>query len=99
VVQSADFGKLHDVARHGELDRPEVGCVLVEREVGTRLMVISEIAGQNAVEVLLAEDDNVIQALAPDRADEPSAKGFCHGLCGAVRTSSIPMPFTRCRNG
>src|SRR6267378_276468 len=27
-----------------------------------------------------------------------SAKGFCHGLCGAVRTSSIRMPFTRWRN-
>src|SRR5439155_10181672 len=24
-----------------------------------------------------------------------SAKAFCHGLCGAVRTSPIPMPFTR----
>ena len=76
VVQSADFGMLHDVARNGELDRPEVGCVLVEREVGTRLMVISEIAGQNAVEVSLAEDDNVIQALAPDRADEPFREGI-----------------------
>ena len=28
-----------------------------------------------------------------------SAKGFCQGLCGAVRTSSIRKPFTRCRNG
>src|SRR2546421_11781494 len=27
-----------------------------------------------------------------------SAKGFCHGLCGAVRISSIRMPFTRWRN-
>jgi len=26
-----------------------------------------------------------------------SAKAFCHGLCGAVRTSPIPMPVTRCR--
>jgi hypothetical protein len=25
-----------------------------------------------------------------------SAEGFCQGLCGAVRISSIPMPFTRC---
>jgi hypothetical protein len=28
-----------------------------------------------------------------------SAKEFCQGLCGAVRTSSICMPFTRWRNG
>src|SRR2546422_6338213 len=27
-----------------------------------------------------------------------SAKGFCHGECGAMRTSARPMAFTRCRN-
>src|SRR5467141_2970430 len=27
-----------------------------------------------------------------------SAKGFCHGECGVVRTSARPMAFTRCRN-
>jgi hypothetical protein len=34
VVQAADFGNLHDLARRRELDRPGVGCVLVEREMG-----------------------------------------------------------------
>ena len=34
-------------------------------------MVVGEIAGQDAAEVSLAEDEHVIQALAPDRADEP----------------------------
>jgi hypothetical protein len=38
-VQAADFGKLHDLPRRRKLDRPEVGCVLVESEVGARLMV------------------------------------------------------------
>jgi hypothetical protein len=71
VMQATDFGKLHDLPRHGERDRPEVGCVLVQRKVGARLMVVGEIAGQDAAEVSLAEDEHVIQALAPDRADEP----------------------------
>jgi hypothetical protein len=71
MVQPADFGTLHDLPRCGELDRPEVGRVLVECEVCARLMVVSEIAGQDAVEVSLAENEHVIQALAPDRADEP----------------------------
>jgi hypothetical protein len=39
VVQAADFWNLHDLARRGELDRPEIGCVLVEREMGARVMV------------------------------------------------------------
>jgi hypothetical protein len=30
VVQAADFWKLYDLARRGELDGPEVGCVFVE---------------------------------------------------------------------
>ena len=46
VMQAADFGNLHDLPRRGELDRPEVGCVLVEREVGTRLMVVGEVCVQ-----------------------------------------------------
>jgi hypothetical protein len=75
MVQPADFGKLHDVPGRGELDRPEVGCVLVEREVCARLMVVSEMAGRDA-EVSLAENEYVIQALAPDRADEPLREGI-----------------------
>ena len=70
MVQATDFGKLHDLPRRRELDRPEVRRVLVEGEVGARLMVIGEVAGQDAAEVALAEDEYVIQALTPDRADE-----------------------------
>src|SRR5919106_1232030 len=71
MVQPADFGKLHDLPRGGKLDRSKVGCVLVQREVGWRLMVVGEVAGQDATKVALAQDKHVIQALTPDRADEP----------------------------
>jgi hypothetical protein len=67
MVQPADFGTRHDLPRCGELDRPEVGRVLVEREVCARLMVIGKVTGQDAVEVSLAENEPVIQALAPGR--------------------------------
>ena len=50
-MQAADFGKLHNPPRRGKLDRPEVGCVLVQREVGTRLMVVDQVLGQDAAEV------------------------------------------------
>jgi hypothetical protein len=56
VVQTADFGELHDLARGREGDRPDVGGVLAEREMGARLMVIGEIVGQDVAEVSLAED-------------------------------------------
>jgi hypothetical protein len=70
VVQAADFGTRHDRPRRRTLDRPEVGCVLVEREVGARLMVIGKVSGQDTAKVSLAEDEHVIQALAPDRPDD-----------------------------
>ena len=70
MVQAADFGTLHDRPRRRTLDRPEVGCVLVEREVGARLMVIGKVSGQDTAKVSLAEDEHVIQALAPDRPDD-----------------------------
>ena len=66
VVQAADFWKLHDLAGRGELDGPELGCILVEREVCARLMVIGEVAGQHAAQVSLAEDEHVIQTFASD---------------------------------
>jgi hypothetical protein len=71
MVQAADFGKLHDLPRGGDRDRPDVGGVLVEREMGARLMIVDEVTGQDAVEVSLVEDEHVIQALTPDRAEEP----------------------------
>jgi len=46
VVQAADFGNLHDLPGHGELNRPGVGCVLVQREVGTRLVVVGKVSGR-----------------------------------------------------
>ena len=92
VVQAADFGKLHDPPCREDLNRPEIGRVLVEREVCERLMVVGEVAGQDAVEVSLAEGEHLIQALVPDRPMSRSAKGFCQGLRGAVRTSWIPCP-------
>jgi hypothetical protein len=98
-MQAADFGNLHDLPCHGELDRPGVGRVLVQREVGTRLMVVGEVSGQDAAEVSLAEDEHVIQALASDRADEPLREGILPGALRRREHLLDPMPFRRCRNG
>ena len=62
------------------------------------MMVMGEVAVQDAAQMPLAEDENVIQALAWLEPIRRSTKGFCQGLCGAARTSSIPMPLTRWRN-
>ena len=76
MVQAADFWKLHDLARRGELDGPELACILVEREVRARVMVIGEVAGQDAAQVSLAEDENVIQTFASVRSSASRNTGF-----------------------
>src|SRR2546430_8516951 len=76
MMQATDFGNLHDPARLGELDGPDVRRMLVEREVRASPMIAGEVAGQDAAQVAFAENQNVIQTLAPDRADEPLREGI-----------------------
>ena len=97
-MQATDFANRDDHAALRRLDRASAGCILVEREVSASPVIVLEVRAQDASQVPLAENDDMVQTLPPDRAESRSANGFCHGLCGAVRTSSICMPFTRCRN-
>src|SRR2546425_10458261 len=71
VSQATDFGNPPDPTRLGELDGPDVRRILVEREMRASPMIVGEVAGQDAAQVVFAENQNVIQTLAPDRADEP----------------------------
>src|SRR5205807_4679781 len=58
------------------LNWPAVGCILVEREVSTRPVVVREVASQGAAQVAFAKDEDMIQTLAPDGADEPLREGI-----------------------
>jgi len=44
------------------------GASFVEREVRASLVIVREVPGQDAAQVSFAEDANMIQTLAPDRA-------------------------------
>jgi hypothetical protein len=81
MVQATDFGDLDDPSRR-ELDWPGVRRILVEREVRPTLMIIVEVGCQDAAQVRVAEDENVIQTLAPDRTDQALGERI---LPGAVR--------------
>jgi len=70
VVETADFRKLHDRPGGRTRDRPEVEGVFVEREVGTGPMGAPEVGGQHASQMACAENDDMVEALAPHRADE-----------------------------
>jgi len=84
-MQATDFGNLLDPARLGELDGPDVRRILVEREMRASPAIVGEVAGQDAAQVAFAENQNVIQTLASDRADEPLGERI---LPGAKRAPS-----------
>src|SRR5260370_29582349 len=74
--QATDFGNRDDRAERWRVDRPSVGCILVEREVSADPVIVREVRGQDASQVPLAENDDMIQALAPQRTDEALRKGI-----------------------
>ena len=76
MMQATDFGNRDDPARLGELDGPDVGCILVEREMRASLVIVREVADQDAAQVPLTEDEHMIQTLAPDRTDEALREGI-----------------------
>src|SRR5439155_9486033 len=76
VMKATDFGNFHDPARLGKLDGPDVRRILVERQMRASRGIVGEVAGQDAAQVAFAENQNVIQTLAPDRADEPLREGI-----------------------
>jgi hypothetical protein len=71
MVQATDFGDLNDPATFRRLNRPPVWCILIEREVSSGPMIVRDVAGQDAAQVLFTKDEDVIETLAPDGADEP----------------------------
>ena len=72
---------------------------LCQREGRPGPVIVREVRGQDASQVPLVENDDMVHALAANRADESLREGILpRALRGAVMTSAIPMPFTRWRN-
>jgi len=65
-MQATDFGNREDRAERWGLDRPRIGSVLLEREVSAGPMIVGEVCREDSSKVTLAENDDMIQALAPD---------------------------------
>ena len=51
MMQTPDFGDLHDLAHLRPLDRPPVWRVFLKREVSTYPVIIREVRGQDAMQV------------------------------------------------
>ena len=81
MMKSAEDGRRYDVAQalDGAVDRR----ILVERPMSPQLIIVSSILRQNPAQMRLAQYDHMVDALAPDRSDQPfgnailSRRGSC----------------------
>ena len=64
--------------------------ICLEREVSPSAVTGREVAGQDAVEVRLVKNEDVIQTLLPDRADEPFHGGVGPGALGGRERFADP---------
>jgi len=58
--------------------------------VRTRFVVVADVLGDDAPEVIVTEDEEVVEHLSPERANEALSKGIHVGARIAVRTTRTP---------
>src|SRR2546425_7792863 len=78
VVEAADVGQGNHAAELGWLG-PRLGCILLEREMRPRAVVVAKVAAQTATEMSLAQDDHVVEKLTAEGADESFGEGVLPG--------------------
>ena len=71
VMQAANLGDRDDAAVAWRLNFTRGRCVAVERQVGSGLVIVSEVIVEDPKQVAFAEHDYVIQTLAANRSDQP----------------------------
>jgi hypothetical protein len=60
MMQTTDLGNRDDHPGPRRLDWPAGGCILVEREVCAGPVVVREVRGQDASQMALAENDDMV---------------------------------------
>src|SRR5207247_8395053 len=89
MMQATDFWNWDDHARARWLAWPSLGCVLVEREMSAGPVIVGEVVGQDAAQVPFAQNEDMIETFAPDRADEPVPRQNLIRLAQEHRDPSI----------
>src|SRR6516164_4722308 len=81
-MEPADLRNRNDAATWRGLHDSWLGTVVVERLVGPRGVVVAAVAAEEPAEMGLVQDEEMIQALPADRADEPFREGIRPGALG-----------------
>jgi hypothetical protein len=79
MVEAADLRDRDDATPRWGGHRSGSWRVLVQGEMRSGAVLVGEIAGEEAAQVLLAEHEDMVQTFAPDRTDESLREGILPG--------------------
>ena len=79
MVKAADALKFEDSPLLRRMGRSAFRCVLLQRKMSPRSMIIISVASEYVLQMALSQDDHVIQALPAYRADDPLGIGILPG--------------------
>src|SRR4029077_1527416 len=70
MVDSANFRDFHHSTHRCRLNWSTYWCVLAQRQVSPRSFVVVEVGLQDAAKTSFIQNNDMIQALTPDRPDQ-----------------------------
>jgi len=71
MMQASYFGKDNNIPMLRSLDRAKLRSVLAQSQVSPALVIVCEVGSEYALQVTLVEHDDMIQAIAPNGANQP----------------------------
>src|SRR5262245_51032086 len=74
MMEATDFADSDDLAELRRLDQPHVRSILGQGEVGPGAVVVVEVSGEDVSQVALAQDEDMVETLSADRADQAFGK-------------------------
>ena len=79
VMKTANVREGDDLSSLLSFDEARLRTLLDQGEMGSYRVVVSEVGAQEPLEVAVVVDDDVIEAFAPDRADQALYVGILPG--------------------
>ena len=98
VVKSTDLGYCHYSPHFHRLNRPRLGRVLAQGEMGSGFVIVAEIRTKSTAERGFIEHNQMVQSLASNRANHPFHIRSLQGERGVDSTSSMSMSRTCSRS-
>ena len=73
VMESANFGELNHFSFSGLFYCSSIRTILIQSQMSAAFVVVIEILGQNHVQVFFIKNNDMIQTVSANRANDPLA--------------------------